>query len=183
MLFIKPSSKPSRITIAITITSLIIVIFLLAGHGTAYGSVPKPDRGFDLAAGHDKPEGAWSNNTTIWVVSEDDDRLYAYSLATGARLEDRDIELSGGNDDPQGIVARNSIMFVADWDDTKLYAYRLSDGQARLCLRSRDREVAMKRSNSGRRRRMTITAEAWPATGGSSGWWTPPGTSCSHTAR
>ncbi len=129
MLFIKPFSKPYRFTIAITITSLIIVIFLLAGHDTAYGSVPRPDRGFDLAAGLDKPEGAWSNNNTIWVVSEDDDKLYAYSLATGARLEDQDIALGSGNDDPQGIVARDSIMFVADWDDTKLYAYHLSDGR------------------------------------------------------
>ena len=129
MLFIKSLPKPSHITIAVALTFLILAMLPLSGHDTAHASVPKPDRQIDLGVGNDKPEGAWSNNNTIWVVSEDDDKLYAYSLATGARREDRDIELRDGNNHPQGIVSRDSIMFVSDWDDTKLYAYRLSDGQ------------------------------------------------------
>ena len=118
----------TKLTITLATLSILLpaLIFFL---DTAYASVPKPSRGIELAADHGKPEGAWASNNTLWVVSEDDDKLYAYSLATGARLEDKDIALSGGNDDPQGIVSRDSIMFVADWDDTKLYAYRLSDGE------------------------------------------------------
>ena len=56
-----------------------------------------------IAAGNNDPRGIWSDETTVWVTDESDDKLYAYNLSDGLRDDIRDITLHADNDDPRGI--------------------------------------------------------------------------------
>ena len=38
----------------------------------------------------------WSDGTTIWVADASDDKLYAYTLAGGARDTSKEFALAGG---------------------------------------------------------------------------------------
>ena len=107
-----------------------ILIFAIA-QDTANATVPIPSQTFELAGGHENPEGIWSDGTIVWLLLDGEDELVAYNLATTNKETDRDIELASSNSSPQGIWSDGSTMWVADWDDTKLYAYRLSDGARR----------------------------------------------------
>ena len=60
--------------------------------------------------------------------TDGDDKLYAYTLATGAYDSSKDITLHTDNGDPQGIWSDETTIWVADSGDDKLYAYALSDG-------------------------------------------------------
>ena len=77
------------------------------------------------AAGNTVPIGLWSNDTTIWVADSEDDKLYAYTLATGARDSDRDFDTlaAAGNTLPYGLWSDDTTIWVADSEDDKLYAY------------------------------------------------------------
>ena len=81
-----------------------------------------------IAAGNNDPRGIWSDETTVWVTDESDDKLYAYNLSDGLRDDIRDITLHADNDDPRGIWSNGTIIWVADESDQKLYAYNLSNG-------------------------------------------------------
>ena len=129
---IKRLGASARFTLSLSVATLIaIILTLITTADTTFGSVSKPSRGFDLVESHDNARGAWSNSSTMWVVDNDDDELIAYSVATGARLEDEDIELASYNSKPHGIWSNGSIIWVVDWDDTKLYAYDLDTGERR----------------------------------------------------
>ncbi len=92
------------------------------------------DAGKDIgglaAAGNDDPEGIWSDGTTMWVADETDEKLYAYDLASGARVPGKDFNSldAAGNGDPEGIWSDGKTMWVADdpWFGEKVYAYNLS---------------------------------------------------------
>ena len=63
----------------------------------AAASDPKarlPERDIDTIAeaGNTDPMGLWSDATTLWVVDNGDNHVYAYRLADGERDADRDIE-------------------------------------------------------------------------------------------
>ena len=63
----------------------------------AAASDPKarlPERDIDTIAeaGNTNPMGLWSDGTTLWVVDNGDNHVYAYRLADGERDADRDIE-------------------------------------------------------------------------------------------
>lgn len=132
MACIKRLGASARFTRSLSVATLIaIILTLITTADTTFGSVSKPSRGFDLAESHDDARGAWSNSSTMWVVDNDDDVLIAYSVATGARLEEEDIELASYNSKPHGIWSNGSIIWVVDWDDTKLYAYDLDTGERR----------------------------------------------------
>ena len=103
-------------------------------------------KGIELFAGHEVPEGIWSDGTTMWIVHNGKDMLAAYDIDTGNRLRGQDISLASSNSDPQGIWSDGNLMWVADWDDTKLYAYRLSDG-----LRLENRDIDLSSSNDAPR--------------------------------
>ena len=90
-----------------------------------------------ISAGNEAPTGAWTDGTTMWVADSDDQKLYAYTVSTGARDEDKDIDLHSDNDDPRGIWSDGTTMWVIDSDDRRLYAYTLSNGN-----RDRDEGVA-----------------------------------------
>ncbi len=95
-------------------------------------------RDFDTldAAGNDEPKGIWSDGTTMWVAddaqglwfTEDNDKIYAYVLATRVRDPSKDFNRlnAAGNDDPEGIWSDGTTMWVADQSDEKLYAYDMT---------------------------------------------------------
>ena len=72
----------------------------------------------------------------LWFA-EDNDKIYAYVLATKARDPGKDFNTlnAAGNDDPEGIWSDGTTMWVADQSDEKLYAY---DMTTRERVRTRD---------------------------------------------
>ena len=132
-------SKPKTHNFTITLATAISISRLLlfgAGPDTVSAGVSESSRGFDVGSRHDKPEGVWSDGETMWILDDREDRseLYAYRLATGARVPEKDIDLSSNNDKPQGITSDGTIVWVADWDETKLFAYNM-ETQSRVSRR------------------------------------------------
>ena len=82
--------------------------------------------------GNSAPWGIWSNDTTIWVLNDDDDKIYAYVLSTGERDAAKDFDTleAAGNTEPRGIWSDGTTMWVSN-DGTgaqnKIYAYQMSD--------------------------------------------------------
>ncbi|MBC6401322.1 MAG: cadherin repeat domain-containing protein [Ekhidna sp.] len=72
------------------------------------------------------PIALWSDGTTIWVVDNNDAKLYAYTLATKARDAAKDIDLDADNANPSGLWSNKTTIWVTDWNDAKLYAYTLA---------------------------------------------------------
>ena len=79
------------------------------------------------AAGNTAPTGVWSNGTTLWIADSDDAKIYAYTLAGGARDSSKDITLHEDNSGPVGIWSNGTTLWVVDWNQDKLYAYTLAD--------------------------------------------------------
>ena len=79
-------------------------------------------------AENNHPYSIWSNGTTMWVADWDDDKLYAYTLATGARDTSKEFDLHHANDEPIGIWSDGVTMWVADWGINRIYAYTLATG-------------------------------------------------------
>ena len=97
------------------------------------------NRDIDTLVSHALPYffvgGLWSNSTTIWMVDVVDAKIYAYTLATGARDSDKDIDtlVAAGNTNPSGVWSDGTTMWVANkyestWRDVKIYAYTLATG-------------------------------------------------------
>ena len=97
------------------------------------------NRDIDTLVSHALPYffvgGLWSNGTTIWMVDVVDAKIYAYTLATGARDSDKDIDtlVAAGNTNPSGVWSDGTTMWVANkyestWRDVKIYAYTLATG-------------------------------------------------------
>ena len=98
-----------------------------------FGRDPAGDLGRLNATENHHAEGIWSDGTTMWVADHDDDRIYAYRLSDGARVEELEFDLYSrllfeGNHHARGIWSDGTTMWVADHDDDRIYAYRLSDG-------------------------------------------------------
>ena len=93
-----------------------------------FGWTPTRDINALEGAGNANPRGIWANATTMWIADDEDDKLYAYTLATGAYDSSKDITLHSDNGDPQGIWSDGTTIWVADDEDDKLYAYALSGG-------------------------------------------------------
>ena len=74
--------------------------------------------------------GIWSDGTTMWVASNDDDKLYAYNLATKQHDPTKDFNtlVSAGNIHPVGIWSDGVTMWVAD-KTRRIYAYTLANKQ------------------------------------------------------
>ena len=73
-------------------------------------------------------EGIWSDGTTIWVSDGRDDKLYAYTLTTGAADTNKNIDLSNNNGNARGIWSDGTTIWVADSTDRKVYAHTLATG-------------------------------------------------------
>ena len=85
----------------------------------------------DSAAGNTQGDGTWTDGTTIWVADWSDDKLYAYTQATGAQDATREFALHSDNGSPTGVWSNGTTIWVADNTDEKLYAYTLSGGAPR----------------------------------------------------
>ena len=116
--------------------------------GPVPGGDPVPSEFFETlgAAGNNAPQGIWSDGDTMWVADDDDDKIYAYDMATKGRVPSLDIDTLGaaGNNNPRGIWSDGNTMWVLDigWStiepstgegelvDGKIFAYKMVDDPA-----------------------------------------------------
>ena len=75
-----------------------------------------------------RPQGIWSDGTTIWLTNYFTQKIFAYTLATGVRDQTKEFPLHTDNDKPWGIWSDRTTIWVVDSTDRKLYAYTLSGG-------------------------------------------------------
>ena len=97
-----------------------------------------PDKDINFAMENDAPTAFWSDGTTIWIAQElttgDPDfsnhkKLYAYTLATGARDAAKEFNLESGGSPPGLWSDRTTLWEVEDgFGSQKLYAYTLVTG-------------------------------------------------------
>ena len=73
-----------------------------------------------MACGQTAPPCGWPDAT--------DDKLYAYTLATGARDTSAEFDLASANAKPTGVWSNGTTVWVADSGDDKLFAYTLATG-------------------------------------------------------
>ena len=76
-----------------------------------------------VAARNWDPRGIWSNGMTMYVVDDEDEKVYAYRLSDKARDPSRDIPLSGANAYPYGLWSDGDILYVTDTDKKLVYYY------------------------------------------------------------
>ena len=104
---------------------------------------PTRDLNDVVAAGNASPQGIWSDGTTMWVADDDDDKIYAYTLATGARDASKEFSLHTDNATPGGMWSNGTTVWLADSDDAKLYAYTLATG-----ARDASKDISLHADNS-----------------------------------
>ena len=87
-------------------------------------------RGVSLNSANSSPYGIWSDGTTMWVLDDQDEKLYAYTLSTKSRDTTKEFDLHDDNGNPRGIWSDGTIMWVVNATSTspKLYAYTLATG-------------------------------------------------------
>ena len=95
-------------------TELVYEVTVERNDAHLFGWTPTRDLNGLAAAGNDNPQGIWSNGTTMWVANDDDDKLYAYALATGARDTTKEFDLHGDNGSPKGIWSDKTTVWVVD---------------------------------------------------------------------
>ena len=88
----------------------------------------KPSEEFDVT---DAPFGMWSDGVTMWVLHHG--QIYAYVMATKARVPGEDFKTLGGNlfprnSSPENIWSDGETMWVSDSDrhDPRIYAYDMT---------------------------------------------------------
>ena len=81
------------------------------------------------AAGNDNPTGIWSDDTTMWVADDGDNKIYAYKMSDKSRDSAKDFDTLSEADNIflGGIWSDGTTMWVADYSDDKIYAYKMSD--------------------------------------------------------
>ncbi len=112
-----------------------------------------PNKDFNTLrdAGNRRPQGIWSNGTTMWVADYYDGKIYAYNLRTKARDPNKDFNTlrDAGNAYPHGIWSDGTTMWAADLNDKKIYAYNLRS-------KARDRAKEFTRADY-----ITVTGGIW----------------------
>ena len=90
-----------------------------------------------IAAGNETPQGITSDGTTIWILDNNDRKIYAYSKYDGSRDPSKDFTnlVSSGNSHPIGIFTDGSTMWVTDAQDDKIYAYEATGDHSRFSNR------------------------------------------------
>ena len=75
-------------------------------------------------AGNDDPAGMWSDGTTVYLGDNTDDKIYAYSVATGAHDASRDFQSLGPDvSHIGGIWADDETLYVVNPVGRALYAF------------------------------------------------------------
>ena len=65
----------------------------------------------------------WSDGVTMWVVDSNNDKVWAYTLATKTRDTSKEFEVHTDNGVPGGIWSDGKTMWIGDFVDDKVYAY------------------------------------------------------------
>ena len=118
----------------------------------------KSARTLDLPAANLHPAALWSDGATLWVLDRNDDKIYAYNLATRQSQADRDITLTNG--DPNGLYSDGVTMWVLDSQTSKIHAYDLVTGENR-----QDKEISLDSLNSDPKATWSNDATIWVADG------------------
>ena len=110
-----------------TTTTAKYVVDVNVGVTDPFGWKASDDLDGLIAAGNDVPAGIWSNGATMWVIDDDDDKIYAYN-SDGSRDASKDFDTlsAAGNVYPTDIWSDGATMWVADGGNSKLYAYNLN---------------------------------------------------------
>ena len=99
----------------------------------------KAEDDFDTlkAAGNEEARGIWSDGTTMWVVDDGPNKLFAYTLATRQRNSDEDFNALHGafNRTIRGLWSDGTTMWVVDYNYHQIFAYKRVDKS-----RHKDRE-------------------------------------------
>ena len=77
------------------------------------------------------PKGLWSNGETMFVVDQEDNKIYAYSISDGSEDSAKNIDLHADNAKAHGLWFDGRVLWVSDRDDEKLYAYDLPGAHTR----------------------------------------------------
>ncbi len=91
---------------------------------------------------NDLPTDIWSDGATLWVLENSasgGDRVFAYDLRSGERVEEHEFELDSRNRFSHGIWSDGVTIWVADSGQDRLFAYVLESGER---LAERDIELA-----------------------------------------
>ena len=97
--------------------------------GKEFGLASKPSDGTFAADDNSRPAGVWSDGTTIWVVDDTDDKLYAYTLSNGSRDSGKEFSVMLGLvQHPGGIWSDGTTMWVVYPRLNKAHAYTISGG-------------------------------------------------------
>ena len=118
----------------------------------------------ELAAGHDRTTGMWSDGVTLWLAHNDDgadDAIYAYDLESGERVEEREFELDDTNRAPRGVASDGVTMWIADSDRDTLFAHDLAGGE-----RVAGQDVALHADNDDARGIWSDGVTMWVLDGG-----------------
>ena len=100
--------------------------FILERQAVSKARVQSQDFNTLVAAGNTSPRGIFADDTHMWVVDAQDDKIYAYNKATKARVPSQDFNTlnTAGNTNPRGIFADDTHMWVADSGGIfKIFAY------------------------------------------------------------
>ena len=82
----------------------------------------------DLTSSNSAPRGIWTNGTTIWVVDEYDEKLYAYALNAKTRDSSKDLDLVDENGAPAGLYSDHFTIWVSDRNTNVIFAYEMEGG-------------------------------------------------------
>ncbi|MCY4616748.1 MAG: cadherin domain-containing protein [Chloroflexi bacterium] len=119
----------------------------------------------ELAGGHEKPSGSWSDGVTLWLLDNPDgagDAVYAYDLRTGERVEDREFDLDDTNRAPRGVWSDGKTFFwVSDSGQDRLFAHDIATRK-----RTPERDIELDRRNADARGIWSDGATMWVLDGG-----------------
>ena len=140
--------SPGLNTVTVTVTAenksttMDYVLVIGRGHTDTYRWKAVDDLDGLIAAGNEDPFGIWGNESTLWVVDTEDDKIYAYNR-DGTQDSSKEFSLHSDNDSPTGVWSDGETMWIADSDDSQVYAYQLSDG-----ARDSSKDISLASNNS-----------------------------------
>ena len=111
-----------------------------------WGWTPTRDFNTLVAAGNRRSTGIGGNATTLWVADDEDDKIYAYTLATGLRDTNREFNLHNFDDRPRGMWSDSTTLWVADEAFNQVFAFALATGN-----RNSGSDVVLSSDNSNTR--------------------------------
>ena len=123
-----PTTFKVTVTAADAVTVKTYTVVVERDSADDYGWTPTRDLNGLNAAGNGYGWGIWSDGTTVWVLDASDYKIYAYTLANGARNSAKEFALHADNSQPKDIWSDGTTIWVADATNIKLYAYTLANG-------------------------------------------------------